>query len=161
MPLLPSGEGREFRNIVSLLRCEVLGPSLSTPCATRAARRRMSLRFAHGVLSFAYGNVEYLLRKLDGIARTFSHETSMPQAAPCFYAMRFQTEALPPMSCDAHHRRAQELITKSVAWVEFLNDTGILNVRGIDDIHRLMNARVEHFSFRSNRRQTKFSKGIV
>ncbi len=28
------------------------------------------------------GNVEYLLGKLDGIARTFGHETSMPQAAP-------------------------------------------------------------------------------
>jgi hypothetical protein len=41
----------------------------------------MALGFAHGVLSFPYGNVEYLLGKLGGIARTFGHEPSMPQAA--------------------------------------------------------------------------------
>jgi hypothetical protein len=35
---------------------------------------------AYGILSFSDGNVEYLLGKLDGIARTFGHETSMPQA---------------------------------------------------------------------------------
>lgn len=56
----------------------------------------MPLRFANRVLSFANRNVENLLRKLDGIARTFGHETSMPQAAPSIYAMNFQTDALPP-----------------------------------------------------------------
>ena len=55
----------------------------------------MPLRFANGILSFANGNVEYLLGKLDGIARTFGHETSMPQAGPTFYRAKFQTEALP------------------------------------------------------------------
>lgn len=55
----------------------------------------MSLRFANRVLSFADSDVEYLLGKLDGIARTFGHETSMPQTAPSIYAMKFQTEALP------------------------------------------------------------------
>jgi hypothetical protein len=38
----------------------------------------MALRFAHGVLSFANGDVENLLGKLDGVAGTFSHESSMP-----------------------------------------------------------------------------------
>ena len=42
----------------------------------------MPLGFAHGIFGFADGNVEYLLGKLDGIARTFGHETSMPQAVP-------------------------------------------------------------------------------
>ena len=43
---------------------------------------RLSLGFADGVLSFANGNVEYLLGKLDGIARTLRHERSIAQAAP-------------------------------------------------------------------------------
>ena len=55
----------------------------------------MPFGFANRVLSFAYSNVEYLLGKLDGIARTLRHESSMPQAAPTFYVMRFQTEVLP------------------------------------------------------------------
>jgi len=42
----------------------------------------MALRFAHGVLSLANGNVEYLLGKLDGIARTFAHKASMRQPPP-------------------------------------------------------------------------------
>jgi hypothetical protein len=42
----------------------------------------MAFRFARCILSFANGNIEYLLGKLDGIARTFGHEASMPQAAP-------------------------------------------------------------------------------
>jgi len=42
----------------------------------------LPLGFANRVLSFANGNVEYLLGKLDGIARTFGHETSIAQAAP-------------------------------------------------------------------------------
>lgn len=41
----------------------------------------MTLGCANGIFSLAYGNVEYLLGKLDGIARTFGHEPSMPQAA--------------------------------------------------------------------------------
>src|ERR1039458_7064269 len=32
----------------------------------------MTLGFANGVLSFAYGNFEFLLGELDGIARTFA-----------------------------------------------------------------------------------------
>jgi hypothetical protein len=39
----------------------------------------MALRFAYGILSFANGNVEYLLGKLHRIAGTFGHEASMPQ----------------------------------------------------------------------------------
>jgi hypothetical protein len=42
----------------------------------------MALRFANRVLSLTDGNVENLLGKLDGIARTFSHEASIAQAAP-------------------------------------------------------------------------------
>ena len=55
----------------------------------------MPLGFANGVLGFANGNVEYLLGKLDGIARTFGHEASMPQAALPFYPVRFQTDTPP------------------------------------------------------------------
>ena len=58
----------------------------------------MPLGFAYRILSFAYGNVENLLGKLDGIARTFGHEPSMPQAAVSFHATEFQTEALPIFS---------------------------------------------------------------
>jgi hypothetical protein len=36
--------------------------------------------------------------KLDGIARTFGHELSMPHAAPPLQAMEFQTEAPPSLS---------------------------------------------------------------
>jgi hypothetical protein len=42
----------------------------------------MALRLANSVLSFAYGNVEYLLGKLDGIARALRHKPSIAQAAP-------------------------------------------------------------------------------
>jgi hypothetical protein len=42
----------------------------------------MPLGFAHGVFGFANSDVEYLLGKLDGIARTFGHEPSIAQAAP-------------------------------------------------------------------------------
>jgi len=35
----------------------------------------MPLRFANGIFSFANGNVEYLLGKLDGIARTLCQGT--------------------------------------------------------------------------------------
>lgn len=42
----------------------------------------MSLGFAHGIFGFANGDVENLLGKLDGIARTFGHEPSIAQAAP-------------------------------------------------------------------------------
>jgi hypothetical protein len=38
--------------------------------------------FAYRILGFANGNVEYLLGKLDGIARTLRHEPSIAQAAP-------------------------------------------------------------------------------
>ncbi len=55
----------------------------------------MPFRFAYRVLSFANGNVEYLFGKLDGIARTFGHDQSMPQSAATFYNTGFQTEALP------------------------------------------------------------------
>jgi hypothetical protein len=42
----------------------------------------MFLGLAYRILSFTDGNIENLLGKLDGIARTFRHEPSMPQAAP-------------------------------------------------------------------------------
>src|ERR1019366_1400454 len=56
----------------------------------------MALRLTNGVLSFADGNIENLLRKLDGITRTFGHEASMPQNQRIF-----ETETLPknPSSC--------------------------------------------------------------
>jgi hypothetical protein len=47
-----------------------------------ALRRWIALRFTHRILSFADGNVEYLLGKLDGIAGTFRHELSIAQPAP-------------------------------------------------------------------------------
>ena len=66
----------------------------------------MALRFADGVLSFANGDVEYLLGKLDGIARTLRNEPSIAQAAPSIYPMGFQTEALPKflVHCVPHGR---------------------------------------------------------
>ena len=62
----------------------------------------MAFGIANRILNFANGNVEYLLGKLDGIARTFGHEASMPQAAPSFHAMVFQSEALPAFSRFSH-----------------------------------------------------------
>lgn len=55
----------------------------------------MPLRFTNRVLSFADGNVEYLLGKLNGIARAFGHEMSMPQAVRTFYGVKIQTDTLP------------------------------------------------------------------
>lgn len=45
----------------------------------------MPLGFANCILNFTDGNIEYLLGKLGGIARTFRHEASMPQVAPVAY----------------------------------------------------------------------------
>jgi hypothetical protein len=42
----------------------------------------MPLRLAYRILGFADGDVEYLLGKLDGIARTLRHEPSIAQDAP-------------------------------------------------------------------------------
>jgi hypothetical protein len=55
----------------------------------------MPLGLAYCVLRFTDGNVEHLLRKLDGIARTFGHEASIAQAAPRFYGIKIQTDTLP------------------------------------------------------------------
>lgn len=61
----------------------MLRPRLSAlQSACPALTPRLPLGFAHSVLSFANGNVENLLGKLDGIARTFGHEASMPQTVP-------------------------------------------------------------------------------
>ncbi len=61
----------------------MLCPSLSAlQAACPALAYRTPLRFAHSILSFANSDVEYLLGKLNGIARTFGHEMSMPHAAP-------------------------------------------------------------------------------
>jgi hypothetical protein len=38
----------------------------------------MALGFANRIFGLANGNIEYLLGKLNGVARTFGHETSMP-----------------------------------------------------------------------------------
>jgi hypothetical protein len=48
-------------------------PTFETSCPSLTGG--FPLGFANGVLSFADGNVEYLLSKLDGIARTFGHES--------------------------------------------------------------------------------------
>jgi hypothetical protein len=64
--------------------------TLQPTCASLT--HRTPLKFANRVFSLADGNVEYLLGNLDGIAWTFGHETSMPQAALPIYAMRFQTD---------------------------------------------------------------------
>jgi hypothetical protein len=45
---------------------------------------------ANCILCFANGNIENLLGKLRGIARTFGHEASMPQISGYF-----ETETLP------------------------------------------------------------------
>lgn len=45
---------------------------------------RLPLGFADGVLSFANGNVEDLLGKLDGITRTFSHENEYATVRAAF-----------------------------------------------------------------------------
>jgi hypothetical protein len=57
----------------------------------------MALGFAHGIFGFAYGDVENLLRKLDGITRTFCHGLSIAQAAPSFYGVKIQTDTLPTL----------------------------------------------------------------
>jgi hypothetical protein len=49
----------------------------------------VAFRFAYCVLSFANGNVENLLGKLDGVAGTFGHESSMPH----------ETVGLPRVPC--------------------------------------------------------------
>ena len=53
----------------------------------------LSLGIAYGILSLADGNIKYLLGKLGGIAWTFGHEPSMPQAHRVF-----ETETLPEYS---------------------------------------------------------------
>jgi hypothetical protein len=61
----------------------MLGPRLPAFQSARASfADRLSLQFADCILSFANGNIEYLLGKLDGIARTLRHEPSIAQAAP-------------------------------------------------------------------------------
>jgi len=62
----------------------------------------MPLGLTNGVLSFADGDVEHLLGKLDGITRTFGHEASMPQPPPFMalksklrhYRIRFSIDAI-------------------------------------------------------------------
>ena len=58
---------------------------------------RLPLGLANGVLSFAYSNIEYLLGELDGITRTFGHESIMPRICQFdkLQMVIFQTEALP------------------------------------------------------------------
>jgi len=62
----------------------------------------MPLRFAHGVLSFTNSNVEYLLGKLDGIARTFGHEASIPYQP--VHGAKIETETPPLKAEDLRYR---------------------------------------------------------
>src|SRR5258708_17766143 len=66
-------------NLMPLICGEFLRSCCATLQATSATFGGMPLRFAHRVLSFADGNVEYLFGKLCGIAWTFAHRASMPR----------------------------------------------------------------------------------
>jgi hypothetical protein len=82
--LFPSGLSRQSRDLSTFNGTQFFGAgfaAFSTASPTPNAFG-MLLNFAYRVLGLTNGNVEYLLSKLDGIARTFGHETSMPQAAP-------------------------------------------------------------------------------
>jgi hypothetical protein len=60
----------------------MLRPRLSALQTARPSfANGLSFRLANAILSLANGDVEYLLSKLDGIARTFGHEASIAQAA--------------------------------------------------------------------------------
>jgi hypothetical protein len=68
---------------LALFRRKMLRSRLSTlQPACPSLTDRLSLGLTHSVLSLANGNVEYLFGKLGGIAGTFGHEASMPQAVP-------------------------------------------------------------------------------
>jgi hypothetical protein len=54
----------------------------------------MAFGIANCILSFANGNIEYLLGNLDGITRTFGHEASMPQPLP-FMALKSKLRHYP------------------------------------------------------------------
>jgi anti-sigma B factor antagonist len=64
----------------------------------------MTFCFADSILSFTDGNVEYLLCKLGGIARTFGHEASMPQ-----FSGYFETETLPKLRLSLETRVAEDV----------------------------------------------------
>jgi hypothetical protein len=98
---MPSPSSSFLSNRLALGGREFLGSRLSAHFPTLLPVGRITLRLAHRILSFANGDVEHLLGKLDGITRTFGHELSMPQAAPPIYDMRFQTEALPDSYVDS------------------------------------------------------------
>ena len=84
LAFLPSRLGRDTRNICPFCWGEALGTCLTPFYSALAFRGWMPLGFANRILSFTYGNVEYLLGKFDGIARTLRHEPSIAQAAPPF-----------------------------------------------------------------------------
>jgi hypothetical protein len=74
----PSSLSGQSRYVLALFRSEMLGSGFSALQSTSSAFTDwFSLRFADCVLSFTYGDFENLLGKLDGIARTFGHETSI------------------------------------------------------------------------------------
>jgi hypothetical protein len=61
----------------------MLRPSLSAlQSPSPSFTGSLPLGLANGILRIANGNVEHLLGKQNGIARTFGHEASMPQAPP-------------------------------------------------------------------------------
>lgn len=79
-------------NLRTAVRSQFGGSRFAAFQSTRSSLAivRMALRFADGILSFANGNIEYLLRKLSDVTRTFGHEPSMPQIGSYF-----ETETLP------------------------------------------------------------------
>lgn len=80
----PASLSGQPSDVLALFRREMLcsGFAALHSACTSFALWRISLRLADRILSFANGDVEHLLGKLDGIARTFAHEASMPQSQP-------------------------------------------------------------------------------
>lgn len=79
---LPASICRCAGNLASLFGSEALGSGSATFQPAHLMFGWMALRFAHCIVCFADGNVEYLFGKLGGIARTFGHGLSIAQPAP-------------------------------------------------------------------------------
>ena len=79
---MPSCGGSFLCDGLAFCGGKALRTSLTALRSTFAFGGWMPLGFAHGIFGFANGDVEYLLGKLGGIARTFSHGLSIAQAAP-------------------------------------------------------------------------------
>jgi hypothetical protein len=111
MLFAPSRSGGFLRDNLALCGGKALRTSFAALHSAFAFGGWMPLGFAHGIFGFANGNVENLLRELDGITRTFGHEASIAQAAPWFYRVKIQTDTLPE-ACPERSRRVEESLSR-------------------------------------------------